>query len=207
MKHIVRTISICICSVLLFSVCIAKADTESSDLHNAFGYIDGDCYRNPFLGIEILWPEAQYKLPPSSSVDTIISNFEDSSDGMVLMMLKDTNEDELSLKLYRNAVKEKIEPAVSDRDDDYRAVLLDKLLRTLNEDEKNLPVLPGKLQTIDISGRTAYWIPVDYNYWDKQLHTINIQIDLADYSLLVIASSYQSLTLEDVLPKIFFTNQ
>ncbi|MBR3431195.1 MAG: hypothetical protein IKG87_13970 [Clostridia bacterium] len=202
MKYNVKTISICICTVLLLFVCIAKADTESSDLHNAFGYVDGDYYRNPFLGIEILWPEAEYKLPPSSSVDTIIANFENSSDGMVLMMLKDSDEDELSLKLYRSTEEEKIEPAILDRDDDYQAMLLDKLLRTLNEDEKNLPVLPGKLQTIDISGRKAYWIPVNYNFWDKQLYTINIQIDLADYSLLITASSYQPLTLEDVLSTI-----
>ena len=150
MKNLIKMATICLYVILLFSICIVHADTESSDLHNAFGYVDGDHYRNPFLGIEIRWPEAEYKLPPSSSIDDIIANFEDSSDGMVLMMLNDTNDEGLSLKLYRSTSRGITEPAILDRDDDYQAVLLDQLLLTLNSDEKNLPVLPGSIQTIEI---------------------------------------------------------
>ena len=163
MKNLIKTATICLYVILLFSICIVHADTESSDLHNAFGYVDGDHYRNPFLGIEIRWPEAEYKLPPSSSIDDIIANFEDSSDGMVLMMLNDTNDEGLSLKLYR--------------------------------------------QTIELSGRKAYWIPIRYNYWEEQLHTINIQISIGDYNVLIIANSYQPLSPEDVFSKISFFEQ
>ena len=207
MKNLIKTATICLYVILLFSICIVHADTESSDLHNAFGYIDGDHYRNPFLGIEIQWPEAEYKLPPVSSIDEIIANFEDSSDGMVLMMLNDTNDEGLSLKLYRSTSRGITEPAILDRDDDYQAVLLDQLLLTLNSDEKNLPVLPGSIQTIELSGRKAYWIPISYNYWEGQLHTINIQISIGDYDVLIIANSYQPLSPEDVFSKISLFEQ
>ena len=207
MKNLIKTATICLYVILLFSICIVHADTESSDLHNAFGYVDGDHYRNPFLGIEIRWPEAEYKLPPSSSIDDIIANFEDSSDGMVLMMLNDTNGEGLSLKLYRSTSRGITEPAILDRDDDYQAVLLDQLLLTLNSDEKHLPVLPGSIQTIELSGRKAYWIPISYNYWERQLHTINIQISIGDYNVLIIANSYQPLSPEDVFSKISFFEQ
>ena len=53
MKNLIKMATICLYVILLFSICIVHADTESSDLHNAFGYVDGDHYRNPFLGIEI----------------------------------------------------------------------------------------------------------------------------------------------------------
>ena len=58
MKNLIKMATICLYVILLFSICIVHADTESSYLHNAFGYVDGDHYRNPFLGIEIRWPEA-----------------------------------------------------------------------------------------------------------------------------------------------------
>ena len=198
---------ICLCGILLFSIDIVHADTESSDLQNAFGYIDGDHYCNPFLGIEIQWPEAEYKLPPSSSIDEIIANFEDNYDGMVLMMLNDANGDGLSLKLYRSTLEGETEPVIVDRDDDYQAVLLDRLILTLNADEKNLPVLSGGIHTIELSGRKAYWIPISYNYWEGQLHTINIQISIGDYNVLIIANSYQPLSPEDVFSKISFFEQ
>ena len=141
------------------------------------------------------------------TIDDIIANFEDSSDGMVLMMLNDTNDEGLSLKLYRSTSRGITEPAILDRDDDYQAVLLDQLLLTLNSDEKNLPVLPGSIQTIELSGRKAYWIPISYNYWEEQLHTINIQISIGDYNVLIIANSYQPLSPEDVFSKISFFEQ
>ena len=78
------------------------------------------------------------------------------------MMLNDTNDEGLSLKLYRSTSRGITEPAILDRDDDYQAVLLDQLLLTLNSDEKNLPVLPGSIQTIELSGRKAYWIPISH---------------------------------------------
>lgn len=38
MKNLIKTATICLYVILLFSICIVHADTESSDLHNAFGF-------------------------------------------------------------------------------------------------------------------------------------------------------------------------
>ena len=39
MKNLIKMATICLYVILLFSICIVHADTESSDLHNAFGYL------------------------------------------------------------------------------------------------------------------------------------------------------------------------
>ena len=48
MKNLIKTATICLYVILLFSICIVHADTESSDLHNAFGYVDTS-FRHPLL--------------------------------------------------------------------------------------------------------------------------------------------------------------
>lgn len=175
--------------------------SQTQDLSEAFGYAEGDSYRNPFLGFDIIWSEAEIKLPPNeSSKSTLISNFKKSpSAGMTLMVLRDANENGLSLELYHHDFDMKIEPALSNRDDNYRAVLLDRLVYELNEDESNLPVLPGKIQKTDFLGKDAYWIPVDYYWHGVRQYGIGIQCDYKNCRLLIFGHFTSPVELKDVL--------
>ena len=175
--------------------------SQAPDLPEAFGYAEGDSYRNPFLGFDIIWSEAEIKLPPNeSSKSTLISNFKKSpSAGMTLMVLRDANENGLSLELYHHDFDMKIEPVLSNRDDNYRAVLLDRLVYELNEDESNLPVLPGKIQKTVFLGKDAYWIPVDYYWHGVRQYGIGIQCDYKNCRLLIFGHFTSPVELKDVL--------
>ena len=175
--------------------------SQTPDLSEAFGYAEGGSYRNPFLGFDIIWSEAEIKLPPNeSSKSTLISNFKKSpSAGMTLMVLRDANENGLSLELYHHDFDMKIEPALSNRDDNYRAILLDRRVYELNEDESNLPVLPGKIQKTDFLGKDAYWIPVDYYWHGVRQYGIGIQCDYKNCRLLIFGHFTSPVELKDVL--------
>lgn len=200
-----------VCLIILLKVFCISASAEykaiETDLHEAFGYVEEDRYINPFLGLEIHWPGAEYKLPPKDTEDKLISQFVDSADGMVLMQLKDTKDNGLYIALFQKDQNEETVPVDQNRDDDFKATLLDRQLLLLNSDEKNLPVLPGKIQRANILGNSAYWIPVDYMWWGNKMHTIMIQMDQENYSVLITARSFQNIELDDVLAVLSASSQ